>query len=47
MILLVEILVSGTAKGLVFGSGISFAERGSHDLMRGEEPWPLYEMAQR
>ena len=37
-----EILVSRTVKDLVTGSGISFAERGSHDVDGPSERWPLF-----
>jgi len=37
-----EILVSRTVKDLVTGSGISFAERGSHRLNGQPEEWPLF-----
>jgi pimeloyl-ACP methyl ester carboxylesterase len=37
-----EILVSRTVKDLVAGSGITFAERGSHDLDGPTEEWPLF-----
>lgn len=36
-----EILVSRTVKDLVVGSGISFADRGSHELASTAESWPL------
>ena len=37
-----EILVSRTVKDLVTGSGITFAERGSHVLDGPSEKWPLF-----
>ena len=37
-----EILVSRTVKDLVTGSGITFAERGSHALNGPSEKWPLF-----
>ena len=37
-----EILVSRTVKDLVTGSGISFTERGSHQLNGAGEQWPLF-----
>ena len=37
-----EILVSRTVKDLVVGSGISFADRGHHDLTVSAEHSPLY-----
>jgi hypothetical protein len=37
-----EILVSRTVKDLVTGSGISFTERGSHELNGEGEQWPLF-----
>ena len=37
-----EILVSRTVKDLVTGSGISFTERGSHQLNGEGEQWPLF-----
>jgi hypothetical protein len=36
-----EILVSRTVKDLVVGSGITFADRGSHELAGVPESWPL------
>jgi DNA-binding SARP family transcriptional activator/pimeloyl-ACP methyl ester carboxylesterase len=36
-----EILVSRTVKDLVVGSGITFADRGSHKLAGTPESWPL------
>jgi DNA-binding SARP family transcriptional activator/pimeloyl-ACP methyl ester carboxylesterase len=37
-----EILVSRTVKDLVTGSGITFAERGSHRLNGTPDEWPLF-----
>jgi DNA-binding SARP family transcriptional activator/pimeloyl-ACP methyl ester carboxylesterase len=37
-----EILVSRTVKDLVTGSGITFAERGSHALNGPADEWPLF-----
>lgn len=37
-----EVLVSGTVRDLVFGSGVSFADRGEHDLKGIEEKRHLY-----
>jgi DNA-binding SARP family transcriptional activator/pimeloyl-ACP methyl ester carboxylesterase len=37
-----EILVSRTVKDLVVGSGMSFADRGSHDLTGTADKWPLF-----
>ena len=37
-----EILVSRTVKDLVAGSGITFAERGSHALNGPSDEWPLF-----
>ena len=37
-----EVLVSGTVKDLVAGSGIQFAERGSAELKGVPGSWPLY-----
>ena len=37
-----EILVSRTVKDLVTGSGITFAERGSHALNGPSDEWPLF-----
>ena len=37
-----EILVSRTVKDLVTGSGITFAERGSHALNGPSEKWSLF-----
>jgi Adenylate and Guanylate cyclase catalytic domain len=40
-----EILVSRMVKDLVAGSGITFAERGSHALNGPPEEWPLFAVA--
>jgi class 3 adenylate cyclase len=40
-----EVLVSSTVKDLVVGSGISFAERGSHELKGVPERWHLFAVA--
>jgi class 3 adenylate cyclase/pimeloyl-ACP methyl ester carboxylesterase len=37
-----EVLVSGTVKDLVVGSGIEFADRGKHPLKGVPEEWPLF-----
>jgi class 3 adenylate cyclase len=37
-----EILVSGTVKDLVIGSGIEFADRGRHELKGVPGDWPLW-----
>jgi class 3 adenylate cyclase len=37
-----EILVSGTVKDLVAGSGLSFEERGARSLKGLPGTWPLY-----
>src|SRR5262249_43896161 len=37
-----EILVSRTVKDLLVGSEIKFAERGSHQITPGNEPWALF-----
>jgi pimeloyl-ACP methyl ester carboxylesterase len=37
-----EILVSRTVRDLVAGSGLSFAERGEHQLKGVPDRWPLY-----
>jgi pimeloyl-ACP methyl ester carboxylesterase/class 3 adenylate cyclase len=37
-----EVLVSETVKGLVAGSGITFEERGEHELKGVPETWRLY-----
>ena len=40
-----EVLVSGTVKDLVAGSGIAFTERGRHVLKGVPGEWPLYAVA--
>jgi class 3 adenylate cyclase len=40
-----EVLVSGTVKDLVAGSGITFEARGVREL-KGLGKWPLYAVAQ-
>jgi pimeloyl-ACP methyl ester carboxylesterase len=40
-----EILVSRTVKDLVAGTGITFAERGSHALNGPPDEWPLFAVA--
>jgi class 3 adenylate cyclase len=37
-----EVLVSGTVKELVVGSGIEFADRGEHQLKGVPGTWKLY-----
>jgi class 3 adenylate cyclase len=37
-----EVLTSGTVKDLVVGSGLEFADRGSHVLKGVPGEWPLY-----
>ena len=37
-----EILVSSTVKDLVIGSGISFEERGVHELKGVPDSWRLF-----
>ncbi len=37
-----EVLVSGTVKDLVMGSGINFVDRGLHDLKGVPGQWPLF-----
>jgi class 3 adenylate cyclase len=37
-----EVLVSSTVKDLVVGSGISFEERGSHELKGVPGEWRLF-----
>lgn len=38
------ILVSATVKDLVLGSGIDFADRGTHDLKGVPGDWQLFEV---
>jgi class 3 adenylate cyclase len=40
-----EVLVSGTVKDLVVGSGFAFAERGTHELKGVPGEWRLYSVA--
>ena len=40
-----EILVSRTVKDLVVGSGITFADRGSHPLTATDEHWALFSVS--
>jgi class 3 adenylate cyclase len=40
-----EVLVSGTVKDLVFGSGLEFADRGEHELKGVPGAWRLFELA--
>jgi class 3 adenylate cyclase len=37
-----EVLVSGTVKDLVVGSGVAFADRGEHSLKGVPGEWHLY-----
>ena len=37
-----QVLVSGTVKDLVVGSGIEFAEHGEHELKGVPGTWKLY-----
>jgi hypothetical protein len=37
-----DVLVSRTIKDLVAGTGITFAERGSHALNGPQDEWPLF-----
>ena len=37
-----EVLVSSTVRELVVGSGLDFAERGSHILKGAPEQWRLF-----
>jgi class 3 adenylate cyclase len=37
-----EVLVSGTVKDLTAGSGIGFADRGTHELKGVPDEWRLY-----
>lgn len=39
-----EVVVSGTVRDLVVGSGITFAERGTHALKGVPGTWPLFEV---
>ena len=40
-----EVLVSSTVKDLVVGSGIEFAERGSHELRGIPGEWSLFSVS--
>lgn len=40
-----EVLVSSTVKDLVVGSGLSFEDRGLHDLKGVPNPWHIYAVA--
>ena len=40
-----EVLVSSTVKDLVAGSGLTFEDRGEHELKGVPEPWRLYSVA--
>jgi class 3 adenylate cyclase len=40
-----EVLVSSTGKDLVVGSGIEFAERGSHELRGVPGEWSLFSVS--
>jgi class 3 adenylate cyclase len=40
-----EVLVSGTVKDLVIGSGIEFADRGEHELKGVPGAWRLFAVA--
>ena len=40
-----EVLVSGTVKDLVAGSGLRFDSRGTHALKGVPGEWPLYRVA--
>jgi class 3 adenylate cyclase len=40
-----EVLVSSTVKDLVAGSGLTFNDRGSHDLKGIQREWRLYQVA--
>jgi class 3 adenylate cyclase len=40
-----EVLTSGTVKDLVAGSGLTFADRGTHDLKGIPDNWHVYEVA--
>ena len=41
-----EVLVSSTVRELVVGSGLDFAERGTHDLKGAPGEWHLFALAQ-
>jgi pimeloyl-ACP methyl ester carboxylesterase len=40
-----EVLVSGTVKGLVAGSGLGFEDRGVHELKGIADQWPLHALS--
>jgi len=40
-----EVLTSSTVKDLVAGSGLTFADRGTHDLKGIPDPWHLYQVS--
>ncbi|MEX2457992.1 MAG: adenylate/guanylate cyclase domain-containing protein, partial [Actinomycetota bacterium] len=40
-----EVLVSGTVKGLVAGSGLAFTDRGTATLKGIPDEWPLFALA--
>jgi class 3 adenylate cyclase len=40
-----EVLVSGTVRDLVAGSGLEFSDRGQRDLKGVPGQWPLYAVA--
>jgi class 3 adenylate cyclase len=40
-----EVLVSGTIRDLVSGSGLAFDDRGQHELKGVPQSWPLYAVA--
>jgi class 3 adenylate cyclase len=42
-----EVLVSGTVKDLVIGSGLTFEDRGIHNLKGVTAPWQLYAAIER
>ena len=42
-----EVLVSGTVRDLVAGSGISFEDRGAHQLKGIPGEWQLYAVARQ
>ncbi len=37
-----EVLVTGTVRDLVIGSGLDFADRGRHELKGVTGDWPLF-----
>jgi class 3 adenylate cyclase len=42
-----EVLVSSTVKDLVVGSGLSFEDRGEHELKGVPETWRLFRVVQK